>query len=324
MSARPAWIGEADVSSLLSMADAIDVLDRAYRLQETGEASNMPRAHLREGASILHAVGGAIPGAGVAGTKTWIHTPLGAAPLLVLFDLERGHVCAVVEAFALGQMRTAATSGLATRYLAREDSETLAVLGTGKQSVSQAEAILCERPIERIRLFGRDASRRAACAERMRSRLGVEVEEFGEVGEAVAGADVVTAITRASEPILFGEMLEQGQHVNGVGAIVPNRRELSANVAARADLVVVDSVAQAEDDAGELRAAAEQGLLEWGAVHSLGSIVTSSVPSRAADSQITLFKSLGIGVSDVALGAELVARFSEAPADGELEQARTT
>lgn len=309
MSHRPLWIDEADVARALTMGDAIDVLEAAYRLQPRGSASNMRRAHLREGEAILHAVGGAIGDQRVAGTKTWVHTPGGASPLLILFDLDNGSVRAVIEAFAMGQMRTAATSGLATRYLARQDAETLAVLGTGKQSVAQAEAIVCVRPITTIRLFGRDPSRRSACAGRIRDTLGVEVTEHATVVDTVAGADVITAITRAAEPILSAELLEPGQHINAVGSIVPSKREVSADVVGRCDLVVADSVFQARDDAGELRAAVDAGLFHWDALRSLASVVEGNAPSgRGGDDLITLFKAVGIGVSDVALGAELVRR----------------
>jgi alanine dehydrogenase len=309
MADRPVWIDEADVVRVLTMGDAIDVLDAAYRLQSRGSASNMRRAHLREGEAILHAVGGAIGDQRVAGTKTWIHTPGGASPLLIVFDLDNGGVRAVIEAFAMGQMRTAATSGLATRYLARQDAGTLAVLGTGKQSVAQAQAIVCERPITKIRLFGRDPSRRAACASRIRDALGVEVTEHATVADTVAGADVITAITRAAEPILSAEMLEPGQHINAVGSIVPSKREVSADLVGRCDLVVADSVPQARDDAGELRAAVDAGLFHWDSLHSLASVIAGdAADGRGGGDAITLFKAVGIGVSDVALGNELVRR----------------
>jgi len=306
VSERPLWIEEDQVKGLLSMAAAIDVLDSTYRLQRQGLAGNMSRAHLRENGSILHAVGGVIAGEGVAGTKTWIHTAGGAAPVLVLFDLEDGGVRAVIEAFAMGQIRTAATSGLGTRYLARQESSTLAVLGTGKQSFTQAEAVICERPIRAIRLFGRDPERRAATATRMRESFGVEVGEHGDVAETVRGADVITVITRAEKPILFGEMLEPGQHVNAVGSIVPTKLEVSADLVGRCDLVAVDSIPQAEDDAAELRAAVEEGLLQWDAVRSLASLTAPSTSGSRNTDDITLFKALGIGVSDVALGVELL------------------
>ncbi len=291
---EPLWIGEAQAAELLTVEDAIDVLEAAYAAQAEGRAQSMRRAHVREGDAILHAVGGTLDG--VAGTKTWLYTPGGAEPLLVLFDLAGGRVIGIVEAFAMGQLRTAATSGLGTRRLARADARTLALLGTGKQAFSQAEAVLAVRPIEAIRLFGREPSRRARLAERLRA-LGVRVSEHGDPAEAIAGADVVTTITRAAEPFVTAAMLAPGMHVNAVGAIVPSRRELTGDAVARFDHVVVDSLPQAREDAAELRGA------DWAAVRAL----CDPAPRRARD-DLTLFKALGVGLSDVALGAELVRR----------------
>jgi alanine dehydrogenase len=308
MSDAPMWISETDVAQLLSLEEAIDVLAAAYRLQAAGVAASMTRAHLREGDAILHAVGGSMAGAGVAGTKTWLYTPGGAAPLLVLFSLEDGRALGVVEAFALGQMRTAATSGLGTRLLARADASSLALLGTGKQAFSQAQAVVAVRPIEEIRLVGRDASRRGLLAARLREELRLTVTEFGDVAPAVEGAAVVTTITRAAQPVLSGDAISPGTHINAIGAIVPSRRELDERAVARADLVVADSVAQAREDAGELRAAVDAGLLDWSKVRGLDEVVDEDPAALRGPGEVTLFKALGVGLSDVAIGLEVLRR----------------
>jgi len=312
------WVSEAEAAELLSLEDAIDVLAGAYRLQAAGAAQSVRRAHVREGESILHAVGGTIAGERLSGTKTWTYTPGGAAPLLILFSLDDGRVLGVIEAFAMGQMRTAATSGLGTRVLARPESRTLALLGTGKQAFEQARAVAAVRPIERVRLFGRDADKRGTLAERLRAALGAEVSEHADVADAVASADVVTAITRAAEPILDGAMLAPGMHVNAVGAIVPSRRELDETAVARADAIVADSVAQAREDAGELRAAADAGRLDWSRVRGLDAVVDTPTDALRGADDITLFKALGVGLSDVALGAEILRRAHAAGAGSPL------
>jgi alanine dehydrogenase len=304
----PLWIGEREVTELLSIEDAVDVLAGAYRLMAAGRATSMRRAHVREGEAILHAVGGTLSADRLAGTKTWVYTPNGAAPLLVLFSLDDGRVIALVEAFAMGQMRTAATSGLGTRMLAVPKASTLALLGTGKQAFAQAHAVACVRPIRTVRLFGRDPGRRATLAQRLREELELEVSEHGNVSEAVAGADVVTAITRSADPLLCGAWLTPGTHVNAVGAIVRSRRELDESAVAACTTVVVDSVAQARDDAGELLAAVDAGVLDWTDVRGLDEIVDEDVSTLRAPQDISLFKTLGVGLSDVALGAEIVRR----------------
>jgi alanine dehydrogenase len=310
----PIWVGEQDVAQLLSLQDAIDVLADAYRLQAAGAAASMRRSHLRVGEEILHAVGGTIAGARLAGTKTWTYTPGGAAPLLILFSLDDGRVVAIVEAFAMGQMRTAATSGLGTRVLARPDSRSLALLGTGKQAFAQAHAVSCVRPIDEVRLFGRDPERRSALADRLRDALAVRVSEHDDVATAVDGADVVTAVTRSAEPLLSGAMLTAGTHVNAVGAIVPTRRELDPTAVGRCAAIVADSLEQAREDAGELRAAVAERLLDWSGVRGLADVVDQPTARLRAPADITLFKALGVGLSDVALGAEIVRRAHAADA----------
>jgi ornithine cyclodeaminase len=314
----PIWVSEQEAEQLLSLEDAIDVLADAYRLQAAGAASSLRRAHLREGDSILHAVGGAIAGAGLTGTKTWTYTPAGASPLLVLFSLTDGRVLGVVEAFAMGQMRTAATTGLGTRVLARPEAESLALLGTGKQAFSQARAISCVRRVRHVRLFGRDLGRRADLAERLRDALGVAVSEHSAVAETLAGADIVTTVTRSPDPVVTGDMLEPGMHLNAVGAIVAARRELDEAAVGRCDVVVADSVTQARDDAGELRAAAACGLLDWDRVRGLDDVVDRRPEALRVPTDITLFKALGVGLSDVALGAEILRRAHAAGAGWQL------
>lgn len=304
----PLWLSEAGVVQLASLEEAIDILASAYSPASQRDAQNMRRAHAHHGETILHAVGGMLPGAGVAGTKTWIYSPAGASPLLIVFSLADGSLLGIVEAFALGQWRTAATSGLGTRLLAREDAATLALIGTGKQALSQARAVAAVRDIRSVRVFGRDRERLEAFGARAAELLDAEISLHIDLADAMRGADVVTTITRAAEPFLDGALLEPGMHVNAVGAIVPSRSELTTGAVARCDVVVADSPEQARSDSGELRAAAEAGDLDWPAVLGLADVVADPGRGRNRPGQITLFKALGLGISDVALGAELIRR----------------
>jgi ornithine cyclodeaminase len=309
MSEQAVWLTEVDVAELLTLEEAIDVLADSYRLQAEGKASPMRRAHARSGDAILHAVGGTL--GGLAGTKVWTYTPAGASPRLVLFSLADGSVQGIVEAFAMGQMRTAATSALGTRVLAQEDASSLALIGSGKQAFSQALAISCVRPLREIRVFGRMAEKRTALARRLSDSLGIETTCCDSPAQAIAGASIVTLVTRAADPIVTSAMLEPGQHVNAVGAIVPSRRELDESAVGRCDVVFADSVDQAREDAGELRAAFQAGLLDWGRVRGLETVVDAPPSAVRNPGDITLFKAVGLGLSDVALGAELIRRAQE-------------
>lgn len=301
----PRWISEADVVSMMGMRQAIAALERGLLAEAQGDAQNMVKTHVEwsDGAT-LHAIGATFPKAGFAGTKTWAHTKGGAAPLLILYDSNSGTLRAIIEAFALGQLRTAGASGVATRWLAAADASEFAIIGTGKQALPQVAAVLAVRPIRRIRAFSPNQDRRNQFVERLKTELGVEAVAARSVREAVQGAAIITVVTRATEPILSVDMLQGGAHVNAVGAIVPSRAELARDVITRSTRIVVDSIPQAQKMSRELVEFFGSEDKKWSSVHSLAALVASQ-SARAPSDELTLFKSLGTGVSDLSLGIEL-------------------
>jgi ornithine cyclodeaminase len=305
---EPLWVAESEAAALITIADAIEALAVAHRRYAEGDAANMVKTQAQSGPSNLHAVGAVIAGEDIAGTKTWMHTPGGAQPLLILFSPRDGSVQAVIEAFALGQRRTAATSALATRELSRPESTVLTVIGTGKQAVAQAEAVAAVRELSAISIWGRDADRRRACVERVQERVAAYVREEPSLEAAFGHADIVTLVTRAEAPFVDAPLIRPGTHINGVGAILPNRREMTVEAVARCDRIVVDSRPQAEAASGELRAAVEAGRLAWDDVRELGELLGDPALGRADDGQVTFFKAMGVGIADVALGAEVLRR----------------
>jgi len=303
---QPLWIGEADVASLLTLADAIDVLERALMLEARGDAENMLKTHVSwADGNTLHAIGATLAGNGFVGTKTWAHTRDGATPLLVLFDARDGSLTAIIEAFALGQLRTGGISGVATRWLARPNATNLAIIGSGKQALAQVAAVAAVRSLERVRVFSSTAMHRAQFAERVQSELGLPAVAAKSVAEAVNDADVVTLVTRAREPFLSAAMLAVGSHINAVGAITPDRVEFAQDVFTRCAVVSADSVASAQKLSRELIDHFANG--DWRQVRPLSAIVASR-QARSSDADLTLFKAMGMGISDVALGVEIYQR----------------
>src|SRR4051812_17105069 len=169
------WISEAEVAAVLNIDAAVAAVRSGLEAEARGEAVNMVKTHTAwDGhAGTLHAIGAVFSAAGVVGTKTWAHTAGGAAPLLVLFDAGDGGVLAIIEAFALGQLRTASVSGLATEVLAAPDASVLAIIGTGKQALPQVAAVAAVRPITEVRVHSPNAGHRAAFAERVGDELGL-------------------------------------------------------------------------------------------------------------------------------------------------------
>jgi ornithine cyclodeaminase/alanine dehydrogenase-like protein (mu-crystallin family) len=208
-------------------------------------------------------------------------------------------MAALIEADALGQIRTGAATGVATKYLANPGARAAAIIGTGYQARTQLEAVAAVRRIERVRAFGRDPQRRENFCREMSARIGVAVAPAGSSEEAVKGADIVITATSATQVVLTGAQLAPGMHINAMGANWPQKRELDAAAVARAQLVV-DSVEQSKMEAGDLIQAFGDDQSRWNSVRELAQIVAGKEPGRTAADQITLFKSNGIATWDLA------------------------
>ncbi len=291
---------------MMDIGEAITALEKGLLTEARGDAKNMVKTHVGwDNGSTLHAIGAVFPKERFAGTKTWAHTAGGATPLLILFDSETGSLKAIIEAFALGQLRTASASGVATNWLAAKDADDFAIIGTGKQAITQVAAIVAVRPIKRIRVFSRNEERRSNFAQRVKEEFKLETIACGGIAETVRDAAIITVVTRATQPIINAEMIAKGTHINAIGAIVPSRGEVARDVLERCKEIVVDSVPQAQKLSRELieffGPADQQG---WQGVKSLADLVLAHEPRQIED-DLTLFKSLGMGISDLALGMEL-------------------
>ncbi len=311
MSSQPLWITEADVTELISLPDAIDALERVLAMEARDDAANMPKAHLMVASNdAMHAIGAAVPGAGLCGTKTWINVGGKSQTVLVLFSLDDGRLRAVIEATALGQMRTAAMTGVGTRRLAPAGADELAVIGSGKQALPQVAACAAVRELRHVRVFSRRAEAREAFAAAVRQHLGLRVTAAPTLEDAVADAPIVTLITNATEPFLTSSMVARGSHVNAMGAIVPARCEFTQDVFARCDMIVVDSMPAVRELSSEFRRCFGDDPNGWNTVRPISDLIAQG-STRPADSDLTLFKAMGMGISDLALGIEVLARAEE-------------
>ncbi|WP_069353971.1 ornithine cyclodeaminase family protein [Burkholderia cenocepacia] len=300
----PIWIPEQDVVDLMSLPDAIGALERGLAMQASGGAKNMVKTHVAWGENNLHAIGAAFPDSGIVGTKTWAHTTGGACPLLILFDAATGQLKAIIEAFALGQMRTGGISGVATRWLSRPDADVLALIGTGKQALAQLAAVAAVRPLRLVRVFSPTPEKRRAFVARARESFDIEIVEAESVDEAVRDAPIITTVTRAKQPFLSASQIARGAHVNAVGAITEERIELASDVFSRCTRAVVDDLPGTQKLSTEfIRAYGDTG--RWADVTSLSDVVANNRVRDASD-DITVFKAMGMGVSDLALGTEIL------------------
>jgi len=292
---------EADVRSLLTMPIALEVVEDSLRRQGNGELVLQPRRRIKlPDNALLHYMAAGDSSRGYMGMKIYTVARGGARFVVPLFRSTTGEMAALIEADALGQIRTGAATGVATKYLANPGARAAAIIGTGYQARTQLEAVAAVRRLERVRAFGRDPQRRENFCREMGARIGVAVEPAGSGEEAVKGADIVITATSATEVVLTGAQVAPGMHINAMGANWPQKRELDATAVARAQKIVVDSIEQSKMEAGDLIQAFGEDQSRWNAVRELAQIVAGKEPGRTSPDQITLFKSNGIATWDLA------------------------
>ena len=300
---RPLFLTEEDAASLVKVGDAIDALEHVFSDWGNAGTANLPRQRAPVGERFFNLMGAAWQAGEVFGLKTYVDPTYHVA----LYSSRERRLLALIEANHLSQLRTGAASGLATRVLANTDAAVLGVIGAGKQAFAQVAAVCAVRPIVTVRVFSRSPESRVAFARRIEAELGVEAHPCASGEACVAGADVVVTITKSADPICRSEWLADGVHVNAAGANAASRRELDQTTVLRAAVRVTDDRQQAQVEAAEFIDLAAEGRLDWPSVHELGDIVTGRVVGRRSPGEITLFKSLGIGLEDVAF-AQLVYR----------------
>lgn len=300
----PLLIGEEEVDRLLSIPEAMEAVEAAFAAQARGAGSNQPRARFFLPNGVFHHMAAALPERGYVGTKTYTSFAAATRFWVALFSAWNGDPLAVIAADRLGQIRTGAASGVAARHMARPDAAVAAILGTGWQARSQAEALLQARPdLREIRAFSRSEARRQSFSGEMSAVLGVPVAPVASAEEAARGADIVVCATTAREPILKGQWLAPGAFVAAVGANRITAREIDEEVVGRAGVIALDDPAQARVEAAELIFALERRRFTWERARPLSEIVAGHAPGRESAEQITLFKSLGIALEDVAVAA---------------------
>jgi len=300
------FLTEADVRQLLTMDLALDAVEAAHRAHALGRAVDIPRQRTRVPTASLHILQGALLDAGVMGYKAYTASRAGARFLAHLFDTANGKLQAVIEADFLGMMRTGAAGGVAAKYLSRPESAVVGLIGSGWQAQSQLEALCKVRPIKQVKLFSRDPEKCRLASADFARRFGVDVVPVESAEAATRDSDVVVTITSSATPVVQGDWLAPGTHLNAAGSNALIRRELDEKAVGRAGLVCVDSRATALREAGDLLPALEKGRLHEGQLVELGEIVAGVRPGRVDDRAITLFESQGMAIQDLAVASRLV------------------
>jgi ornithine cyclodeaminase len=301
------FLTEEDVRQVLSMPMAITAVEEVLLEVSLGRAVNIPRQRTRVPKGALHILQGAVESQQIMGYKAYTSTREGNRFLLYLYDSNHGNLQAVIEANYLGMMRTGAASGVASKWLSRNDSTTVGLFGSGWQATGQLEALCCVRPISQVKVVARNAERLSEFCRQNSDRLGIPVEPCHDTEQVVRNSDIVTTITTATEPLIHFPWVKEGTHLNAVGSNALIRREIDEKTIRNCNVVTVDARDVAAGECGDLLPLIEKGRLNWRQVIELGDIIAGQASGRTDSEQITLFESQGMAVQDLMVGTRILA-----------------
>lgn len=297
-------LSEQDVLAVLDMKTAIQAVEQAMRDWQTRKASNHPRRRHRVPCGLFHVMDAALPAAGFMGLKSYTTARDGSNQFhVLLYSAETGRLEALIEADHLGAIRTGAATAAAAKHAARKDSATLGLVGSGRQATTQLDALCSTFSLRRVSVYSRTRDKLVRFCEQQSARLRLPVEPAPDLETAVRDKDLVVTATTAREPFLCGRWLSRGCHVTAMGANHMLRRELCNDVFERTARVIVDDIEQARVESGELTEAVRAGFITWDRLVPLASVVAGAAPGRTDPDEITLFKSHGIALWDIAVAA---------------------
>jgi alanine dehydrogenase len=313
-----------EIRGLMPFTDYIDAVEEGYREIGLGRGAAFPRHNLWIEGDSTEAVGGGhlkantrgslkwkaalLPGLGGAGVQAYTAgLPSGLETYMFLFDARSGELAAIMEVLYYDWLKTAATTAVATKYLAPENAAVVALFGTGRHARTQLHALRAIRPVERVQAYSRDRERREAFSRAMSDELALDVVPVDSPEDALQGAEIITTITTSPTPVFDGSLLEERPlHINAMGAHYPWVREIDEHVVLRSR-IVLDEWQQGLSEQGEILIPMEEGQMEASAVYGdLSEVVSGQKAGRDQDTLWTLFLSGGTGIEDVAVASRLV------------------
>lgn len=302
------YLTEAEISQLLTMDDTLQVLEELFAARAKGEIVNRPRVRVPITAGTYNVMPAGWLARGVVGQKVYTASAKGASFQIILHAGDGSGLMAVMGGGRISGLRTGGATGLAARVLGGAAvGGPVAVIGAGFQATMQVLGIVAATGTTDVRVWSRTADKREPFAARMAEATGVGVRPVATVEEALDGAPIVVTITNSAEPVLKADQVKPGMTIIAAGNNTWLRSEIDPAIFAKADLVVVDDVPNAQLESGELMRAAELGLVSWDRVVALGDIIGGVRPGRTSADQIIACELQGIGIEDVAV-AELVVR----------------
>ena len=313
-------VSHQEVKQWLPMDACMDVMAETLKMLSQGSALN-PLRHLMwlpDKKGVLGMMPAYLADGQVMGLKAISVFPGNHATeydshqgTVMLFETQNGRLLAMMDAGKITAIRTAAVSGVATRLLARNNAAELAILGSGVQAHTHLEAMRVARNISGVRVWSRRLEHAQKFADQASAACNIPIKAFDKAGEAVDGADIICTVTSATEPILQGDWISSGTHINAVGSSVPFARELDTSAMAKSKLFV-DRRESTLNEAGDFLIPQKEGAIDDSHIKGeLGDILMDRIGGRESPEEVTLFKSLGLAVEDVASAYFIYQRMSE-------------
>ena len=294
------YIDEATASKILNMDNALNLVEESFTTYAQGKSFNMTRQRMRIRKGALHMLPGAVPYKNVIGFKAYTSFRAGLIFKVHLYDAENGNPLAIVDANEIGRLRTGAATGIATKYMAKKESNTAFIFGGGFQAEAQLEAVYKTSNIKKAFVTTRKIENAQAFADKMSKSLGIEIIPTQNIENDLPQADIIITITTAVKPLFEHTMLNpNGVHINGAGSNALIRAEVPEKTIEAAEVLAVDSKDVAAIECGDILPSLEKGRLHWNEIVELGEITAGFRPGRVTENGITIFQSQGMGLQDI-------------------------
>lgn len=302
-------LNESDIISLFPMKEALGAAELAFKLQSRMQSINHPRIRIANQNQSFNYMTASSPELGFYCMKTYAtHKNTLPAFYVYLFDYNTGALLSIMNGSALGQIRTGAASGIATKYLSRQDATKLSIIGTGYQAKTQAESIDLIRSIKLIKVYSRSDENRKIFAQWVTKKLKIECIPVNSSAECIEDTDIITTITTSRKPVIEGRFIQPGTHLNAAGGNHYTRRELDDDAVLNCDLIVTDDIHQARVECGDLIGVIDRGLVQWQNIHQMNDIVSGRKKGRNNNNQITLFESQGLAIQDLTAATQIYSK----------------
>lgn len=305
------YFTEEDVEQLLDMKGAVESMRTAFQRLAQNQVDNVPRVRAKAPGIVLHSMSAVDQGLNLVGWKQYTTTARGAVFHVALYDQQSGEMRALIAANRLGQLRTGAVTGLAAQLLAGTEIEQAGLFGAGWQAESQLTAIVTSCHLKRVCVYSRDAQRRQLFCQRMSEQLQIDVVAVDQPRQAVAEMPLVVTMTTSKTPVFSGQWLEDTSVVCAAGSNWLQKSELDRDTIRQAEVVVCDDLQACQQEAGDFSASLAEGEFRWEDAHELATVVQQGAGWREQNPGRAVFKSVGLALEDVALGAELLRRAEE-------------